>query len=56
MRRPSSSTNITALAADQFESPLGRLRFIRDAAGRVTQISVEQARVYDLRFDRVDGR
>jgi hypothetical protein len=33
--------------------PLGRVRFIRDGGGRVTELSVQQARVYDLRFERV---
>jgi hypothetical protein len=37
---------------DVFNSPLGMIRFIRDASGTVTELSVRQARVYDMRFQR----
>jgi hypothetical protein len=29
------------------------VRFLRDDQGRVTELSVRQDRVFDLRFDRV---
>jgi hypothetical protein len=47
---------LSATAPDQFESGLGRITFLRDGQGRITQLSVRQARVYDLRFDRVPDR
>ncbi len=52
-RRPDTRIPLTPAYADAFESPLGLIRFIRDAAGNVIQLSVRQDRVYDLRFDRV---
>jgi CubicO group peptidase (beta-lactamase class C family) len=53
LRRPATRMTLNPAADDVFESGIGRIRFIRDASGRVTQLSVQQARVYDLRFDRV---
>jgi CubicO group peptidase (beta-lactamase class C family) len=53
-RRPATRSTLSAVAPDQFDgSGMGRIVFIRDVAGRVTQVSVRQARVYDLRFHRV---
>lgn len=53
-RRPATRLNLTPLTDDVFDAgPLGRVRFIRDDRGAVTQLSVQQSRVYDLRFDRV---
>ncbi len=52
-RRPDSRIALTPAYADVFESSLGLIRFIRDAAGRITQFSARQARVYDMRFHRV---
>ena len=51
-RRPDTRFVLTRAYADVFESPLGLVRFLRDAGGRITQLSVRQDRVYDLRFDR----
>jgi CubicO group peptidase (beta-lactamase class C family) len=57
LRRPASRIPLvpSATGADTFSAGggLGTVRFIRDDGGRVTQLSVQQARVYDLRFDRV---
>jgi CubicO group peptidase (beta-lactamase class C family) len=55
-RRPASRTVLSAVDVDTFDSPLGRLTFIRDGQDRITQVSVSQARVYDLRFDRQASR
>jgi CubicO group peptidase (beta-lactamase class C family) len=55
-RRPATRMVLSATAPDQFESGLGRITFLRDGQGRITQLSVRQARVYDLRFDRVPDR
>ncbi len=51
-RRPDTRLVLTPAYADVFESPLGLVRFLRDAGGRITQLSVRQDRVYDMRFDR----
>ena len=52
-RRPDTRIVLTPTAADRFNSQLGGIRFIRDGNGNVTELSVNQARVYDLRFERV---
>jgi CubicO group peptidase (beta-lactamase class C family) len=52
-RRPAGRMVLTPLSRDVFDSALGRITFIRDHAGHVIQFGVRQARVYDLRFDRV---
>ncbi|HSJ23331.1 MAG TPA: serine hydrolase domain-containing protein [Longimicrobiales bacterium] len=52
-RRPATRMTLTPAAPDEFGSGLGRLTFIRDDQGMVSQFSINQARVYDLRFDRV---
>ncbi len=53
-RRPNSRLPLTAVSKDQFSGAgFQSVRFIRDASDRITQISVRQDRVFDLRFDRV---
>jgi CubicO group peptidase (beta-lactamase class C family) len=53
LRRPATRIVLTPVAADTFTAPgLGRVRFIRDTPGFATQLSVQQERVYDLRFER----
>jgi CubicO group peptidase (beta-lactamase class C family) len=53
-RRPATRLNLNPTARDTFSGGgFQSLRFIRDEAGRVTQLSVRQDRVFDLRFDRV---
>lgn len=54
-RRPATRFALTPIERDAFGAGggLGRVRFIRDAQEAVTQLSVSQDRVYDLRFDRV---
>jgi hypothetical protein len=53
-RRPATRINLTALERDRFNAGgLGGVRFIRDAQGRVSELSVSQDRVFDLRFERV---
>lgn len=53
LRRPATRMALTPGPRDEFDAGIGRIRFIRDDAGAVVQLSVEQPRVYDLRFDRV---
>ena len=52
-RRPDTVITLTPLYADAFSAPqLGLVIFRRDASGRVTSITVNQDRVWDLRFSR----
>ena len=53
-RRAAGRMSLQPTAADAFNAGgLGAIRFIKDNSGRVTEFSVRQARVYDLRFSRV---
>lgn len=53
-RRPAARLPLQPIGTDLFRAPsLGRVRFMRDASGAVTELSVQQERVYDLRFERV---
>jgi len=54
LRRPNARLPFTLVYADAFTSPLGFVRFHRNGNGEITQLSVRQARVYDLRFDRME--
>lgn len=51
-RRPNSRFPLTPLYKDAFQSSLGLVRFIRSSSGRVTELSLRQDRVYDMRFRR----
>ena len=52
-RRPNTTFRLTPVYVDTFNAPsLGVIRFHRDARGRVTEFSVVQDRVWDLRFKR----
>ena len=51
-RRPDAIIRLTPVYADAFQAPLGFVRFHRDAAGRVVSFSINQDRVWDLRFTR----
>lgn len=53
-RRPATRIALTPTERDNFSATagLGAVRFIRDSSGKVVQLSVRQARVFDLRFDR----
>lgn len=53
-RRPDATMPLEPLYADAFAAPFGTVRFHRDAAGRVTQLSVAQGRVWDIRFLRLN--
>ena len=54
-RRPDASFTLRPLYADAFAGPVGTVIFRRDAKGRVTEFSVAQDRVWDLRFRRQAG-
>ena len=52
-RRPDTKLALTPIYADVFRSnDLGLVMFRRNAAGRATELSVVQDRVWDLRFVR----
>jgi CubicO group peptidase (beta-lactamase class C family) len=51
-RRPATRIPLSPVYADAFQSQLGLIRFFRNASGRITELSVGQDRVYDLRFSR----
>jgi CubicO group peptidase (beta-lactamase class C family) len=52
-RRPDTGFLLTPTYRDGFSSPLGSVRFIRDAEGRVIEMSIGEQRVWDLRLRRV---
>jgi hypothetical protein len=52
-RRPDAKIPLTPTYADAFEGELGGIRFLRGPKGIVTEMSVSQDRVWDLRFQRV---
>lgn len=54
-RRPDSRLTLTPVYRDVFRSPLGLIRFERDGDGPVTGFGLRQARVHDMRFQRLDG-
>ena len=51
-RRPASKFTLTPTYRDGFGSSLVRVRFLRDGNGRVNEMSIGEARVWDLRFKR----
>lgn len=51
-RRPDASFTLEPTYADAFQSSLGSVHFLRDAAGKVVALSLAGSRVWDLRFTR----
>jgi hypothetical protein len=51
-RRPDTVIPLTPTYADGFSSDLGSIRFLRDSSGKVTEMSIGQDRVWDLRLRR----
>ena len=51
-RRPADEMPLRATYEDDFDSPIGSLRFSRDASGRVTGFAVFAGRARDVRFVR----
>ena len=51
-RRPDSVIRLTPVYADAFQSSLGFIRFHRSIGGQVTELSVTQDRVWDMRFEK----
>ena len=52
-RRPDAAIPLTPTYRDGFNSSLGSVRFIRNAGGRVVEMSIGAVRVWDLRLKRV---
>jgi CubicO group peptidase (beta-lactamase class C family) len=51
-RRPDAVIKLTAIGADKFRGSIGTVTFIRSASGSVEGLSINQDRVWDLRFVR----
>jgi CubicO group peptidase (beta-lactamase class C family) len=51
-RRPDTVIKMTAIAPDTFRGSIGTVTFVRNAAGVVEALSVNQDRVWDLRFTK----
>jgi hypothetical protein len=52
-RRPGTRVRLTPRYQDGFENDeLGSVRFLRDASGRINEMSLGSARVWDLRLRR----
>jgi CubicO group peptidase (beta-lactamase class C family) len=51
-RRPDTVIRLTATHPDRFRGSIGNVTFLRDAAGAVTALSINQDRVWDLRFTK----
>jgi CubicO group peptidase (beta-lactamase class C family) len=49
-RRPDTILELTAIGPDKFRSSMGTITFTRNASGAVESLSVNQDRVWDLRF------
>jgi CubicO group peptidase (beta-lactamase class C family) len=49
-RRPDTVIKLTAVGTDKFRGSIGTVTFIRNSAGAVDALSVNQDRVWDLRF------
>uniref|UniRef100_Q01XS6 Beta-lactamase n=1 Tax=Solibacter usitatus (strain Ellin6076) TaxID=234267 RepID=Q01XS6_SOLUE len=52
-RRPDAVIALTPAYKDAFRSSLGTVRFLRNAAGGVNELSVSESRVWDLRFRKL---
>jgi len=52
-RRPDARFPLSPTYRDGFSSQLGSIRFLRDAGGQVTELSLGESRVWDLRFRKV---
>jgi CubicO group peptidase (beta-lactamase class C family) len=51
-RRPDATIALRPTGKDTFQGSIGRVTFIRNSAGAVTELSIRQDRVWDLRFVR----
>jgi len=51
-RRPDTVIRLTAIGPDKFRGSIGTVTFLRTASGTVDSLSVNQDRVWDLRFTK----
>ena len=51
-RRPDAVIKLTAIGPDKFRGSIGTVTFMRNASGAVDSFSVNQERVWDLRFTK----
>ena len=51
-RRPDAVIKLTAIGPDKFRGSIGTVTFMRNASGAVDSLSVNQDRVWDLRFTK----
>jgi hypothetical protein len=51
-RRPDQVITLTAIGPDKFRGSIGTVTFLRNASGVVEGLSVNQDRVWDLRFTK----
>ena len=51
-RRPDAVIKLTAIGPDKFRGSIGAVTFMRNASGAVDSFSVNQERVWDLRFTK----
>jgi hypothetical protein len=49
-RRPDGVIRLTPIAPDKFRGSIGTVAFLRNGSGAVEGLSVNQERVWDLRF------
>ena len=49
-RRPADEARLRPSYEDAFNTPIGFMRFMRNAAGEVEYVTLYQGRVYDMRF------
>ena len=52
-RRPDTVIRLTPLARDKFRGSIGTVTFLRNASGAVEALSVNQERVWDLKFTKM---
>jgi CubicO group peptidase (beta-lactamase class C family) len=55
-QRPDIIYTLRPTYAGGFDSKLGSVRFLRDASGRITGLSLGDSRMWDLRFRRVEAK
>jgi hypothetical protein len=51
-RRPDTVIELTAIDRDKFRGSIGTVTFIKNAQGTVEALSINQERVWDIRFAR----
>lgn len=49
-RCPDAAIKLIAIGPDKFRGSIGNVTFVRNASGSVEALSVNQDRVWDLRF------